>query len=288
MKILVHHVPAAAAQEELVPVEEINSPNFDFPKHFDQEAICRLGRFLVCYKAKPWMANDLMVIDASENYARSITELDEQSKADLAKIIEEAVSILKKDKSVTKIVVGANINPTVGKEDHESVLRLHVHVGGLNEDEIANMEPLEEDLPILRDEIIGRFKEKAQTEGLETYVYGIKRAFHGNDFGLLVQGISEACNQAEDILSQLQKDFSVVSYSFALEIEEDTYSLSISPKSSDGRGVLEATGIILSRDDKLKADDEFIKQRNGFLSQVQKQLVNNLGAEKGKFKVEAK
>ncbi len=287
MKILVHRVPLCVKNDKLVESGELNSPEFDFKGHFAKETIVTLGRFMVCYKAKPWMINDLMIIDGDKEYVKSPSELDEEDSNILNSIINIAIAELSSNSQISKIVVGANINPLPEKEDHESIWRLHVHVCGLTKGEVEKMEILDEETNIYEDEIIEQFKKEiAQLDGFEEYAYGARKDLENIKDGNFMDEIKYIDIKVKEILSKFVSKFSVISYSFSIIIEDDRASMYVSPKSRDGRGVLEAVGIILDREENLEIDKDFIDGRNKFLKRVQDKLIQIDGAKIGKLKLE--
>jgi hypothetical protein len=289
MKNLIHRVPLCSTDDRLISSEELNSQKFDFRNHFSHEAISTIGRFMVCYKSKPWMINDLMIIDADNSYVRSPSELNDAEFNDLSSIVKLSVAELLDNPEITKIIVGANINPLLGKEDHESIWRLHVHVCGLTKDEVDKMEELDEKTAIFEDEIITRFKKDiGLLEDFEIYAYGARKDLGDIEKNDFMNEVRSADLRVREILSKYHDNFSVISYSFCVLIESGKASLYFSPKSRDGRGVLEAIGIVLNRDKLLAPEKEFTGQRDKFLKRVQDKLMKIESAKIGELKLEEK
>lgn len=286
---IIHRSPDVVGGDTIKSIREMNSGEFDFAQHFEKETIAKSGRWWVCLKAKPWTTCDLMIIDSTKEFARSIGELDEQDLKKLARLIAETVKVLEKTDSNRLIVVGANINPYTDLADSESIARLHIHVCGFSEKEIGNFENANS-VSFFEDEVIEEFKKSFDFsgEGFEPYELGVKLKIGNLDEEGIVALLEKINSEVKPELDRVKSTgkFSVLSYSFAIKMAEGSVELFISPKSQNGRGVLESFGIILKRDVNLKSNADFIKLRDEFLEKVKIKLLQNPDITAGKAKLE--
>ena len=289
--LLLHRSVAIVGDETPKSVSQINSIDFNFQGHFDNETIAKYGRWWVCYKTKPWAIRDLMIIDSTKNYARSISDLDQKDIGQLKELIVDVVDELKTDCEVEMIVFGANINPYESLSDSESIARLHIHVCGFSQDEIKEFENTEiEEFDAFNDPIIEEFKTNFDfgLDQFEQYDLGIKSDIGKFDQQSLAELLKKASLKTEESLNAIksQSRYSLLSYSFAIRIEGDKTELFVSAKSRNGRGVLESFGIVLHRDKMLKASREYLTLRNKFLNIIKNKLLKLPGVIPGKAKLE--
>ena len=289
--LLLHRSVAIVGDETPKSVSQINSIDFNFQGHFDNETIAKYCRWWVCYKTKPWAIRDLMIIDSTKNYARSISDLDQKDIGQLKELIVDVVDELKTDCEVEMIVFGANINPYESLSDSESIARLHIHVCGFSQDEIKEFENTEiEEFDAFNDPIIEEFKTNFDfgLDQFEQYDLGIKSDIGKFDQQSLAELLKKASLKTEESLNAIksQSRYSLLSYSFAIRIEGDKTELFVSAKSRNGRGVLESFGIVLHRDKMLKASREYLTLRNKFLNIIKNKLLKLPGVIPGKAKLE--
>lgn len=268
---LLHKMPLAKrGLVQDVSIAEINSENFDFRGHFSKDVIAQRGRWWVCKKSKPWSIHDVMVVDSSDNFARSFGDLAKRDLQELFDLIYLMADYLRNNR-MDKVVIGANINQFLHSCDPESIQRLHVHLCGFGEEEIASMERIKKDelseksgrsANIFDDDLVESFKRYFKKEDHKfeynycDFDYGYCFDL-GNSLGeLKTEGFTTFIhnldnyikNIFEEIRSQNVLSDRFLSYAFTITYELGELKFYMSPRSVSGRGVLESLGIILARD----------------------------------------
>jgi len=289
-KLLVHTIPSIVKNGNVVSVDEINSDNFCLFKHFEKDTVAQLGRWRICYKANPWTVRDLMIIDESEKYARSVSDLNCVDLQQLAEIIVTAINVLKGDSLVKMIVVGGNIYPYEKFSDPESIARLHLHVCAFTQEEINKFSKVpKKSFSQFNDKIIEDFISKFEiSQNALQYPFGIKAEIDVINKDSLVKVLKDIDLKSISALDKINKTgrYAIASYSFAIKIDGGKVELFISAKSVNGRGVLESLGIVLKRDSKLVPDGHFYSVRNNFLKKVKEEILKNPEAKSGGAKLE--
>jgi len=282
-KFRIHRSPTANSGScgKKVPLAQINAPDFDFKAQFQPDLLVKKSDWWVVKKSQPWAICDCMIIDTGERQRSSFAEFSQDELCSLFNLAEKIAGVLKR-RGVKKIIIGANINHEIESTNLDKVLlRLHLHVLGFSDDELSKMEEitfeeLEKENPAIEnylfDPMLEKFKEKIlpilgsgsakSSLGISVNLAGDLNAITKRDF----------CDEVRKVDREIAKQFPALSYSFCLDCS-DKIALTLSPCSVFGKGVLEAIGIILKRDDGVGISPEDQTKREEFFEKVRKEIL---------------
>ena len=287
----IHFSPTknSGSQSKKVTLDEINQQGFDFKAHFRPDLLFEDNNWWICRKAKPWAALDCMIVDSSAEIRSSFDEFDEGGLSRLFYLCRKTTDIISSFENVEKVIIGANINHRrAGLPLDEVLLRLHLHVLGISLGEIekmteVNLDELEKRDPGAKDRLIDPksegfcrrlenpiaeiFKDNSISANPEAGGMGIKFLFPEGLEIFNREGFARAIRKI-DIL--IQKKFPDISYSFCFLQDSGKLSLALAPRSVFGKGVLEAIGIVLMRDETETISGEGRRKREEFFTEIAK------------------
>lgn len=266
----------SGSRGDKITLAQINVPSFDFKAQFREDLILQKDNWWIVKKSQPWAIYDCMIVDPGERQRSSFAQFSIEEIRSLFNLAVKVANILQNE-GLTRIIIGANINHGIESSHLDKVLlRLHLHVLGFSNDELTKMQEISlnelkrKDPGIknyLFDPRLAEFEEKILpilgSESVKSD-FGINVDLRGGldtiaraDFSALVRKIDR----------EIARQFSVLSYSFCLNLE-DKVTLTISPRSVFGKGVLEAIGIILKRDDSASISPRDQEKREKFFEKV--------------------
>lgn len=284
--LVLHRLPRLPKDDGL-KVDDINRKDFDFKGHFKGDVIAEFGRWWLCAKAKPWSLHDLMLIDSSDDFARSFSDLSSKEVQNLFDIVS-SVACEFNGEEAEKLIVGANINQFDNSCDPESIQRIHIHICGFTKQEVSGMQEISKenicrltgkDNAIFDDPIIAVFKNQPANFDLPktNFDYGYKFDV-GTDISELATEkfadfIIDLDRKTKAIYISISEsdDFKFLSYAFTITKAQRVEFL-FSPRSISGRGVLESMGVILCRDLEKEFSQEQYELRNKFIEKISRKF----------------